>query len=192
MSPGTDPRHKRAVRLFHFSDREGIARFEPRPVMVPAPRKPGHDWLNGPLVWAIDEWHQPMYLFPRDCPRMLMWATPASTAEDRARWLGDGGHRMVAWLERSWLDRFRAGRLFRYRLPADSFESLADAGMWVSRDAVVPLETTAIDDLPAALAAEDTELRVVDSLAALRPALASSLHVSGMRLRNSDTWRAPG
>ena len=64
--------------------------------------------------------------------------------------------------------------------------------MWVSRRAVVPAATAAIDDLPAALAAADTALRVVDSLAPLRAALASSLHVSGIRLRNSTTWIAPG
>ena len=180
------------MRLFHFSDRDGIARFAPRPVLVPAPRLPGHEWLNGPLVWAIDDHHQPMYLFPRDCPRVLLWATAATTAQDRAAWLGDGGHRMVACLERTWLDRFRAARLFRYRMPAESFESLDDAGMWVSRRAVVPLEVAAIDDLPAALRAENTELRVVDSLAELRPALASSLHVSAIRMRNSPTWAASG
>lgn len=180
------------MRLFHFSDRDGIARFEPRPVAVPAPRKPGQAWLNGPLVWAIDAWHQPMYLFPRDCPRILLWATAESTAPDRAAWLGEGGARMVACIERAWLNRFRAGRLVRYRLPAEGFESLADAGMWVSRRACVPLEATVIDDLPAALLAEDTELRIVDSLAELRPASASSLHVSGIRLRNSATWRTPG
>ena len=176
------------MRLFHFSDRDAIARFEPRPVAVPAPRKPGHEWLDGPLVWAIDGWHQPMYLFPRDCPRILLWATAASSERDCAAWLGDGGHRMVAFLERSWLDRFRSARLFRYRLPAESFESLADAGMWVSRRAVVPTETAVVDDLPAALAGEDTELRIVDNLAELRPVLASSLHVSGIRLRNSESW----
>ena len=57
-------------RLYHFSDDPSITRFVPRPVLVPATRPPGSDWLNGPLVWAIDEWHQPMYLFPRDCPRI--------------------------------------------------------------------------------------------------------------------------
>jgi len=176
------------VRLFHFSDRGDIARFDPRPVAVPAPRKAGHEWLNGPLVWAIDDWHQPMYLFPRDCPRLLLWPTADSTAADRALWLDDPAGRMTAYLERAWLDRFRRARLYRYRLPAQSFESLADAGMWVSRRTVVPMEIAIIDDLPEALAAAETALRVVDSLAPLRAALASSLHVSGIRLRNSATW----
>ena len=64
------------MRLFHFSDDPAIARFEPRAVLVPSPRAPGREWLNGPLVWAIDEPHQPMYLFPRDCPRILLWPRP--------------------------------------------------------------------------------------------------------------------
>jgi hypothetical protein len=43
------------------------------------------DWLNGPLVWAIDAWHQPMYLFPRDCPRILYWPLATTNAADRIR-----------------------------------------------------------------------------------------------------------
>ena len=178
------------MRLFHFSERGDIDRFEPRPVTIPAARKAGREWLNGPLVWAIDEPHQPMYLFPRDCPRILLWATDATTPEDRAAWLRRGEHRMVACIEQAWLDRFREARLFRYLLPSEPFESLDDAGMWVARRAVAPLETLLIDDLPAALAAAGAELRVLDSLAPLRAAQASSLHVSAIRLRNSATWNA--
>ena len=51
-------------RLFHFSDNDTIKLFHPRPVCVPVERLKGLEWLNGPLVWAIDEWHQPMYMFP--------------------------------------------------------------------------------------------------------------------------------
>ncbi|HMG50328.1 MAG TPA: hypothetical protein VK597_07005, partial [Inquilinus sp.] len=61
------------MRLFHFSDDPAIERFEPRPVRVPSARPAGREWLNGPLVWAIDDAHQMLYLFPRDCPRILAW-----------------------------------------------------------------------------------------------------------------------
>jgi hypothetical protein len=176
------------VRLFHFSERPDIERFEPRPVDVPSPRAPGMEWLNGPLVWAIDEWHQPLYLFPRDCPRILIWPTAASTAADRTAWFGASEARMIAHIERGWLERFASGRIHRYELPAGRFEPLDDAGMHVARTAVEPLAVEAIDDLPAALAAAGTELRVLDRLAPLRPAFASSLHASGIRLRNSRTW----
>ncbi len=60
------------MRLFHFSDDPAIALFVPRPVAVPLARSAGREWLNGPLVWATDELHAILYLFPRDCPRVLV------------------------------------------------------------------------------------------------------------------------
>jgi hypothetical protein len=54
------------MRLFHFSDDPEIVRFVPRPIRTLVERPAGLKWLNGPLVWAIDEPHEPMYLFPRD------------------------------------------------------------------------------------------------------------------------------
>ena len=63
------------MRLFHFSEDPSIEEFVPRPVRVPSARPPGQDWLNGPLVWAVSEDRQATYLFPRDCPRILLWPT---------------------------------------------------------------------------------------------------------------------
>jgi hypothetical protein len=177
------------VRLFHFSDDPAIACFEPRPVRVPAERPAGREWLNGPLVWAIDDAHEMLYLFPRDCPRILAWATPRSTAADRARWLGPGDPRAVAFVETTWIDRLRAAVLHRYELPAATFRSIEDAGMWVSEAPVVPLGRVALTRLEGELARRGVDLRVVDSLAPLAALWESSLHVSGVRLRNSPTWR---
>ncbi len=70
------------MHLFHFSDDPNIQTFVPRPVRVSIERPEGMDWLNGPLVWAIDEAHEPLYLFPRECPRILLWATPETKQED--------------------------------------------------------------------------------------------------------------
>jgi hypothetical protein len=69
------------MNLYHFSHDPTIAEFVPRPVQVPSRRAPGMEWLNGPLVWAVDAWHAPTYFFPRDCPRILLWRTLASTPE---------------------------------------------------------------------------------------------------------------
>ena len=55
-----------AMRLFHFSDDPAIGLFTPRPVRVAVARPSGQAWLNGPLVWSIDEAHQILYLFPRE------------------------------------------------------------------------------------------------------------------------------
>jgi hypothetical protein len=146
------------------------------------------DWLNGPLVWAIDEWHQPLYLFPRECPRILLWPVAATTPEDRAGWFGSSPARMIAHIEREWLGRLEQDNIYRYELPAEAFEPLDDAGMHVSREAVEPLGMELVDDLPGALGATNVELRVLDSLAPLRAAFPTTLHASGIRLRNSGTW----
>ena len=179
------------MRLFHFSEDGGIRRFVPRPVRISAERRPGEEWLNGPLVWAIDEPHQPMYLFPRDCPRILAWPVAATAPADLERWWSNSAARMIAYVEREWLGDLREARLYRYLLPADPFVSLDDAGMWVSRQPVEPLAVEPVDRLAERLAAEGVDLRVVDSLAPLEPLLRSSLHVSAIRLRNSRSWGAP-
>lgn len=176
------------MRLFHFSEDGAIDRFEPRPVRIPSERAPGFDWLNGPLVWAIDEPHQPMYLFPRDCPRILLWQTPQTLEADRAAWWGERTDRMIACVEWAWFERVRTARLFRYDLPPEWFEDLGDAGMWVSRTAVAPTSVEVIDDLVGALERSGTELRFMTSLAPLRTIWSSSVHASGVRLRNARGW----
>ncbi|MGO1080754.1 DUF6886 family protein [Inquilinus sp. CA228] len=176
------------MRLFHFSDDPAIARFEPRPVRVPSARPAGREWLNGPLVWAVDDAHEMLYLFPRDCPRILAWTTPQSSAADRAHWLGPGDPRAIAFVETAWIDRLRAAAIHRYELPPETFRSLEDAGMWVSEAPVVPLGRVALAGLDGELARRGVDLRVVGSLAPLAALWDSSLHVSGIRLRSSATW----
>lgn len=174
------------MRLFHFSDDPAIARFEPRPVLVPAKRSPGLEWLNGPLVWAIEERVDFMYLFPRDCPRILIWATEQTTDADKAKWLG--GYPAAAYIERERLADLAAATIHRYDLPIGSFEALHDAGMWVSRVAVEPLRCDLLSDLPSAFAARGIDLRVVDRLLPLKPLWETTLHVSGIRLRHAKGW----
>ncbi|MDP1616186.1 DUF6886 family protein [Phenylobacterium sp.] len=176
------------MQLYHFSDDPGIAVFEPRPVRVPSERGPGRDWLNGPLVWAIEEARQAMYLFPRDCPRIVVWAKDDSAAADRAAWFGDSPAQAIAYMERDWFERLRAETLYRYVLPAEPFESLDDAGMWVSRDTVTPVSRDVLTDLPAALRAAGVELRLTETLTHLRPVWDTTLHASGVRLRNAKDW----
>jgi uncharacterized protein DUF6886 len=179
------------MRLFHFSEEPDIPEFTPRPVRVPSDRPAGREWLNGPLVWAIDDEHQPMYLFPRECPRILLWPTPQTTEKDRARWLGETSSRMIAYIEQSWLKRFKAGIIFRYEFEAASFENLGDAGMWVSHKSAIPIDVAKIDDLANELCAQGVELRVLENLLPLRDVWNSSLHASGLRLRNAAGWPRP-
>ena len=178
------------MRLFHFSDNPGIECFVPRPVRVPSARPPGRDWLNGPLVWAIDETTQPLYFFPRDCPRIVLWKKPDSTAQDIADWFGDTDLQAIAHIEIAWLDRVMTEPLYRYDLPVESFESLHDAGMWVSRTSVTPRAVETLSNLPATLEAAKVELRILPSLTPLRNVWDTSLHASGVRLRNAQGWNS--
>ena len=179
--------------LFHFSEDPAIAVFEPRPVRVPAERPPGRDWLNGPLVWAIDALRQPMYFFPRDCPRVMLWRKPETTAADLKRWWrGDPRRRMLAHIEASWLERVKTTPIYRYRFDADGFEDLDEAGMWVARTVQTPLDVEPVGDLLAALEAANVELRVLPDLLSLKGVWESSLHASGIRLRNATGWNEPG
>jgi hypothetical protein len=95
---------------------------------------------------------------------------------------------MVACIEQAWFERLSSTRLYRYEFAAKAFETLDDAGMWVARAAVSPLGVERIDDLAAALRSFDVELRVVPSLTSLRDIWSTSLHVSGIRLRNAEGW----
>jgi hypothetical protein len=175
-------------RLFHFSDDPSIDVFVPRAVRVPSARPPGQEWLNGPLVWAVDEAHQATYLFPRDCPRILLWLTEDTTEADRSQWWGDRQCRMIAHVEWAWLERIRAASLYRYELPSSTFEPLEGEWMWVSREPVRPVHSRPCGSLLDALASENVELRVMESLVPMRDVWSSSLHASGIRLRNAQGW----
>ena len=172
--------------LFHFSEDPAITVFEPR--AVPGTRPAGREWLNEPLVWAIDEWHSPAYFFPRDCPRILWWPLPATTAEDVARFVGTGAPRTVACVEWAWFERLASTTLFRYSFETTAFVDIHDHGVHVSRTAAIPAAIAPIDDLPAALRAADVELRFMPSLPPLRDMWETTLHVSGIRLRNAEGW----
>lgn len=179
------------MRLFHFSESGDIEQFVPRPVFQPASRAPGSEWLNEPLVWAIGEERQYLYLFPRDCPRVVLWPTDKTTTDDRDKWFGDvpGNTVAVAYIEDRWLESMECTTVFRYDMPEDTFLDLKDAGMHVSRSVVVPASVTKITNLRAALFGCHAQLKAVPSLAPFKTAWESTLHVSGIRLRNAASWQ---
>jgi hypothetical protein len=150
------------------------------------------EWLNGPLVWAIAETHEPMYLFPRECPRILLWPTPETTEADYTQWFGENTARFIAYIETAWLDRVRRETMYRYEMPAGQFEDIDDAGMWVSRLDTVPLNVVPLHDLPHELAMRKVELRALDRLTPLKNIWQTTLHASGIRLRNAQDWGKPG
>ena len=167
--------------LYHFSEDPTITRFKPR--VPPA----GGD----PVVWAIDDAHQVMYFFPRDCPRACYWPDARTTVEDRNRFFAHTTAAMIIAVESSWLDSIRNTTLYRYEMPAATFARARgdDSGHHISFEAVSPLAMEPVDDLLGALIAAGVELRVTPSLIPLwRDVIASSLQFSGTRLRNASGW----
>lgn len=171
--------------LFHYSEDPRITRFEPRPSRKIKGRPAGER-----LVWAIDGHHSPAYYFPRECPRIVLWPVVGSTQEDIERWMERSGARMVAHIELAWAQRFEKCELFRYSFEPEGFEPLNDHGVHVSRSTMTPMEVTPVGDLASALNAANVELRVVESLQPLADASSSTLHYSGIRLRNANGWEA--
>lgn len=86
------------------------------------------------------------------------------------------------------MDQIATERLYRYTLPQTSFTPLGDIGMHVSQTAVIPQTTTQISDLPTILEISGVSLRPVPTLLPLKPLWDSTLHVSGIRLRNAVGW----
>ncbi|HEV2638992.1 MAG TPA: hypothetical protein VGX23_27860 [Actinocrinis sp.] len=145
--------------LWHFSDNPSLGRFEPRVSTKPsAPR----------LVWAVDSRHAPMFWFPRDCPRGCFWPVSTTTQEDRERFFGQSAAGRIHIMESDWLRRMRDGRVYAYRLPAESFRpDDVVGGFWVSDWQVEAIEQVVLDDLLGAHAAADIELRITPRIGPL-------------------------
>ena len=164
-------------RLYHFSEDPSISVFEPHVAKTSA--------LSEAYVWAIDEWHAPMYYVPRNCPRACFWAIDATTDEDRERFVGFVRARFVMAIESGWIDRLRETVLYRYVFDAAPFRSMGHGGgHWVTEQTVAPLSVEPVGDLLSAIAEADVELRVTPRLGPLWHAIvASTLEFSGTRLR---------
>ncbi len=168
------------MKLYHFSEEDGITSFEPHVAKTSAQAEA--------YVWAIDEDHAPMYYVPRDCPRACFWPGVNTSDEDRERWFGGIEARMVIAVESGWLDRIRSTTLYRYEMPPASFRLLDEnAGHWVSEQRLEPVSVEPVGDLLEALAASNVELRVTPRLMQLwQRVIDSTLAYSGTRLRNAQ------
>jgi hypothetical protein len=171
--------------VLHFSEDPTIERFRPHVAATSTE--------TTPYVWAVDAVQAPAYWFPRDCPRMLAWAGPHTTVEDRERVLGPGGGDRVHVVEYGWLDRIRTVRLYAYRLPADAFRPIGAPRPYamVAGTEVVPLgPPVPVGDLFGWHAAAGIQLRVLPNLWDFADAVAAgSLEFSGIRLRNAQPRR---
>ncbi|GID97441.1 DUF6886 family protein [Amorphoplanes digitatis] len=168
-------------QVLHFSEDPCIGTFVPH---VAATARQSEAY-----VWAVDAEQAPAYWFPRDCPRVLAWPGPATTAADR-RLLSDG---RVHAVEYGWLPALRSVRLYAYRFDAGPFAPFGapQPHAMVATTTVTPLgPAEPVGDLLSLHEAVGIELRLVANLwAFMDEVVGSSLEFSGIRLRNATPRR---
>ena len=166
------------TEVYHFSEDGSIARFVPHVPLT----NPSHP----PAVWAIDAAHAPVYWFPRDCPRISVWAYDDDQQAVLSERFGTTASRVSA-CESGWFERIRAARLHRYAFDAAAFRPWEHAdGQYVADAAVVAARVDVLDDLLALHAAAEVELRMTPLLGPfLDDVLRSGLPFSCVRLRNA-------
>jgi hypothetical protein len=167
--------------LLHFSEDPGISVFAPH--VAPTAEE------TDPLVWAVDEAHQPSYWFPRNCPRACCWDNGTPLTEAGRALIGTSRGRRMHAIEDAWLERMHACKLFVYRFDPKPFvQHDAPGGFWVSRETVKPLSVEPVGDLFEHHKAAGIDLRVVDDFGAMADAIvASGLGFSIIRRRNART-----
>jgi hypothetical protein len=160
--------------LLHYSEDPNITGFEPHvPRTNPAATA---------AVWTVDPARAPLYWFPRDCPRVAVWANNPDQAERLGRLFSTRASRVqVAPL--AWFDAIRTCRLYEYRFEPTPFVPWDDAeGQWVAHRRVVPASVELVGDLFERHDAAGVELRFVADLAPVRAtALTSHLPFSIVR-----------
>lgn len=124
--------------LYHFSEESDIRRF--------VPRKNQNREGFPPVVWAIDEEHQYTYFFPRNCPRIVVRATPDMSDEDRERFFGLSQADTIITIESRWYARVADCTIYRYAFEEDLFE-LHDrtAGYYISSHTIMPVAVTPLN-----------------------------------------------
>jgi hypothetical protein len=169
--------------LYHFSENPNLEVFVPRPPLA-HPEAPAR-------VWAIDDWHAPLYYFPSDCPRAAFWPLPVSDPKEVADLFPDPDTRMVIAIEQAWLERLLTTPIYRYTFPIETFIDCQDHGVFVSRETVAPIEKNLVKP-PEWLTRDNVELRLCPNLVPLSERLLSStLHFSLIRMRNAVGWTRP-
>ena len=165
--------------MYIFSEDANLRRFAPH---VPASH-PSHP----PAVWAVDEVHAPLSWFPRDVPRISVWAYTPEQQQILTERFGTEAHRICA-AEQHHLDDIRAARIYRYVFDASSFRpSEHGDGQYIASEVMHPVRIDRLDDLIGAHCAAGVELRLTPRLGALMDAiLVSGLPFSFVRIRDAQ------
>ena len=116
------------MRLFHVSEEENIKVFHPS-----LPTRSDLDNTVG-LVWAIDEVRLPIFLTPRDCPRVAYYGGANTSELDRKLFFSSPTVKHAIIIENNWFDRMKSTTLYLYEFNINDFEQQDEiAGYYVSK-----------------------------------------------------------
>jgi hypothetical protein len=167
-------------QVLHFSEDPSITLFVPHVAATAREREP--------YVWAVDCDQAPGYWFPRDCPRVLTWASARTTSLDRERFLGSSWR--VHAIEYAWLERLLSTVLYAYAFDKSQFKPFGnpEPHAYVSTTPVRPLRAAErVGSLLEAHAVAGIELRLLPNLWPYWNQVSrSTLGFSGIRLRNAQ------
>ncbi|WP_079910864.1 DUF6886 family protein [Paenibacillus sp. 32352] len=163
--------------LYHFSEEPDIRSFVPRTLEY-RPEEPAQ-------VWAIDGFHAAHYYFPRNCPRVCIWADTGTSDEDKHRFFGQSSVPRMMAIETEWLEAMRDTKLYRYSFHDRDFKLYdANAGYYTSLQEVSPVSVEPVGDLLTEIGRAGIELRITPSLLSLREAvLQSTVNFSMIRMK---------
>jgi hypothetical protein len=121
----------------------------------------------------------------------MAWVADHTTPDDRDRIIGPGGGDRVHAIEYPWLPAMLTTQLYAYRLPADRFHPVGD-GPFHAQVATEPVDALGppipVANLIAIHAEAGIQLRVLPSLYPYwDEVITTTLHFSGIRLRNAGT-----
>ncbi|MEO6572113.1 MAG: DUF6886 family protein [Ilumatobacteraceae bacterium] len=175
---GPDRRPSGPRTVSHYSEDGTIKRF--------APHVPSTNPSHPPAVWAIDEQHAPLYWFPRDCPRISVWARTPDQRRALSETFDTEADRICA-AETGWVDRIRDAAIYRYSFDATAFTPWDEAdGQYISGEAAFPIDVEYLGDLIGLHVDADVELRFTPRLGALMDRmLGSGLPFSFVRIRDA-------
>lgn len=170
------------MTLYHISEEPSIKVFDPRPIGKQSCE------LEGNAVWAIDKEHLVNYLLPRDCPRVTYFIDKQTTQNDIKKYFGNTYAKRIIAVETKWIKRILEHDLYMYEFNDSKFE-LVDrtAGYYISRESVVPVSDSKINNLLLLLLESSTEIRITPLLWKLREeVIHSTLGYSIIRMQNAQ------
>ena len=160
--------------LFHYSEDPTIQRFAPH-VPQTSPDMP-------PAVWAIDAARAPLYWFPRNCPRVAVWANTTQQRQ-RLKQLFDTDATRVQAAPADWAKRIETCELYEYCFDGRDFVPWAAAeGQWVAHRTIEPVSVEQVGDLLPRQREAMVDVRLLSDLNQIRAqVLASDLPFSIVR-----------